>query len=172
MMTKYMLDNLPVNFMNSITVKREWPFIKMVSAQIWYENTYEKGNTQSLFRCSPLCIDSHSYCINPDSCYPLKSTCIFALIPSLTPIWGILGFELASFLDKKSNANDCIQIWGFFKKNFILGTELASFSDKKTRTHSSMFVQKWRWLNFQKIFLKIMRIHSGKWSGFFVQKWR
>ena len=41
----------------------------------------------------------------------------------LTPIWGILGTELASFLDKKSNANNCIQIWGFFKK--ILFWELS-----------------------------------------------
>ena len=30
-----------------------------------------------------------------------------------------LGTELVSFLDKKSNANYCIQIWGFFKKSYF-----------------------------------------------------
>ena len=67
----------------------------------------------------------------------------------LTPIWGILGTELASFLDKKSNANYCIQIWGFFKKSYF-GNWASVIFGQKTRTHSSTFVQKWRWLNFQK----------------------
>jgi len=82
----------------------------------------------------------------------------------------ILGFELASFLDKKSNANNCIQIWGFFKKNLILGTELASFSDKKTEHILVRLSRNDADSISKKIFLKIMRIHSGKWSGLFVQK--
>ena len=68
----------------------------------------------------------------------------------------ILGFELASFsdkksrciwerqrasfLDKKSDTNYWIQIRGFFL-NLILRTELESFSDKKQTTF-------WKWSRF------------------------
>ena len=57
---------------------------------------------------------------------------------SLTPIrefWTkiqILGIELASFLDKKSNKNYKIPILGF---------ELASFLDKKSRPFFRMFTK-------------------------------
>jgi len=49
-----------------------------------------------------------------------------------------LGFELASFLDKKSNENS---------KVLILGFELASFLDKKSRPFSTVNPY-----NFQKYF--------------------
>ena len=48
--------------------------------------------------------------------------------------FAILGIELGSFLDKKSNVNDCIQFRGFFEKNKfgnVWERQGASFMDKK-----------------------------------------
>ena len=50
----------------------------------------------------------------------------------------IVGIELASFLDKKSNVNDCIQFGGFFWKKIILGTSGSVIYEQKNRTHSEM----------------------------------
>ena len=43
----------------------------------------------------------------------------------------IVGIELASFLDKKSNVNDCIQFGGFFWKKIILGTSGSVIYEQK-----------------------------------------
>ena len=42
----------------------------------------------------------------------------------------ILGFELASFLDKKSNAIYCVQIWGFFEKSYFGNWASVIFGQK------------------------------------------
>ena len=50
--------------------------------------------------------------------------------------FAILGIELGSFLDKKSNVNDCIQFRGFFEKNKfgnVWERQGASFMDKKNQ---------------------------------------
>ena len=58
----------------------------------------------------------------------------------------ILGIELASFLDKKSNENF---------KILILGFELASFLDKKSNKNFKIMILGYELASFLKIFGRV-----------------